>query len=96
MSPMPSSSLSALEELASIREYVMEAQRQLKSGHMPDMTSLEQRTADLCRLIKEANSEVQKQCAPELADLARQLDDCEQGLRAFYETVLVTPDKPIS
>jgi len=88
-----SSALNALDELTAIREYVMDAQRQLKSGRMPDMTSLEQRTADLCRIIREATSDVQKQCAPELADLAHQLDDCEQGLRAFYETVLASPEK---
>jgi hypothetical protein len=85
--------LAALEELASIRDYVMQAQRELKAGRMPDMTSLEERTADLCRIIRESSGDVQKQCAPELADLARQLDDCEQSLRSFYETVLANPEK---
>jgi hypothetical protein len=92
MNQVSTPALSALEELNAIRAYVMDVQRQLKAGHMPDMTALEHRTADLCRIIREASSDVQKKCAPELADLVRQLDDCEQGLRAFYETVLVTPD----
>jgi hypothetical protein len=78
-------SLTALEELASIRDCILEAQRQLKAGRMPDMMTLEERTADLCRIIRESESVVQQQCAPELKDLARRLDDCELEMRAFYE-----------
>ncbi len=95
MSQNATPTLDALQELAAIRAYVLDAQRQLQSGHMPDMTSLEKRTADLCRIIRVASGDVQKQCAPELADLAHDLDDCEQGLRAFCETVLELSPEPI-
>lgn len=84
MIPTFSSSLNVLDELVSIRSYVLEAQSQLKAGKMPDMTALEERTADLCRIIRDASSEVQQKCAPELKELARQLDDCEHELRSFY------------
>jgi hypothetical protein len=79
-------SLDVLDELVSIRDYVLKAQAQLKDGQMPDMTALENRTADLCRIIRSAAPDLQQKCAPELKELARQLDDCEQELRAFFET----------
>ena len=92
MTPAAAPSLSAIEELAAIREYVLDAQRQLKAGKMPDMGSLEERTADLCRIIREAASDVQRQCAPELKELAKQLDDCEQQLHLFFQTMVLPPD----
>ena len=91
MSQSAAHSLDALAELAAIRDYVLEAQRQLKAGKMPDMTSLEARTSDLCRIIRDASSDVQQQCAPELKELARQLDDCELELRVSYQTSLTDP-----
>jgi len=83
-----SSSLNVLDELAAIRSYVLDAQSQLKAGKMPDMTALEERTSDLCRIIRDATSEVQQKCAPELKELARQLDDCEFELRTFYGSLI--------
>jgi len=92
MDQTPNSSINALDELIAIRDYVLTAQRQLKSGKMPDMTTLEKRTNELCRIIERASSDIQQKCAPELKELARQLDDCEQELRAFYTTVQLASD----
>jgi hypothetical protein len=92
MDQTPNSSINALEELVAIREYVLVAQRQLKSGKMPDMTVLERRTGDLCRIIQQATSDIQQKCAPELKELARQLDDCEQELRAYFTTMELASD----
>jgi hypothetical protein len=78
--------LNVLDELVSIRDYVLKAQDQLKSGEMPDMTALEKRTADLCRIIRSAAPDLQQKCAPELKELAKQLDECELELRAFFDT----------
>lgn len=80
--------LDALKELAGIREYIQETQRQLQSGTMPDMAGLEQRTEALCAIIQEASSDLQKKCAPELKDLAQQLNDCEKDLHSFYEALV--------
>jgi hypothetical protein len=80
-----SPALDALAELAAIRDYIVGIQRQLKAGDMPDMSMLERRTADMCRIITESSAAIQQECAPELKDLARQLDDCEKDLRAFFE-----------
>ena len=85
-------SLNVLDELMSIRDYVLEAQRQLKDGDMPDMTALEKRTGDLCRIIRDAAPDLQQKCAPELKELAAQLDDCEQELRGFFETAASSPE----
>ncbi|MGE3624029.1 MAG: hypothetical protein AB7H77_09210 [Bdellovibrionales bacterium] len=79
------SSLNVLDELTSIRDYVLNAQRELQAGRMPDMWALEQRTGELCRIIQQATSDVQMKCAPELKELARQLDDCEQELRSMFQ-----------
>jgi hypothetical protein len=92
MSANTAPSLNALQQLMAIRDYVLDAQRQLKAGRMPDMTALEAQTSDLCRIIREASSDVQQQCAPELKELARQLDDCEEELRAFYTTLPLPQD----
>jgi len=93
MSQNHASSLNALAELAAIRDYVMDVQRQLKAGQMPNMDSLEERTGDLCRIIREASSDIQRQCAPELKDLAQQLDYCEHELRSFYQTLTDASDR---
>jgi hypothetical protein len=85
-------SLNVLDELMSIRDFVLKAQEQLKAGSMPDMTVLEKRTGDLCRIIRSAGSDVQQKCAPELKELAKQLDDCEQELRVFFYSAS-TPDE---
>ena len=87
--------LNVLDELMSIRDYVLEAQAQLKDGEMPDMTALEKRTGDLCRIIRSAAPDLQQKCAPELKELARQLDDCEQELRAFFETASASSDRDV-
>jgi hypothetical protein len=87
-----SPSLTALSELAAIRDYIAEAQRQMKNGVMPDITALEQRTADLCRIIAESSSTVQQECAPELKDLAHKLDDCEKDMRIFFEKTIPEVD----
>ncbi|HUY68474.1 MAG TPA: hypothetical protein VMV79_04155 [Alphaproteobacteria bacterium] len=84
MSDANPSPADALAELASIRDYIAEVQRQMRAGQMPDMTRLEQRTADLCRIITESSSDIQQKCAPELQELAHQLDDCEKNMRSFF------------
>jgi uncharacterized protein YaaN involved in tellurite resistance len=80
--------LDALAELAAIRRYIVDIQKQLKEGRMPDMTTLEKRTADICRLIGSSSATIQQEAAPELKDLARQLDDCEKDLREFFENMI--------
>jgi len=80
-----SQALDALQELTSIRDYILEAQKQLKQGRMPNMAQLEERTATLCAIIQDATSDLQQKCAPELKELARQLDDCEKDLRLFHD-----------
>ena len=85
-----SQALDALQELTSIRDYILEAQKQLKQGRMPDMAQLEARTSTLCAIIQRATSDLQQKCAPELKELARQLDDCEKDLRLFHDKAAET------
>jgi hypothetical protein len=74
-----------LEELASIKEYLVAARAIVRDGFMPDMTALEKRVADVCFGIQAADVNAQSQCLPELAALLKNLDDCERDLRAQRE-----------
>jgi hypothetical protein len=70
-----------LHELAAIRNYLLAAQDVVKSGHMPDMTGLENRIAVLCEAIQQAPPDVQGECLPQLHILIEQLNACEQAMR---------------
>ncbi len=85
-------SLYALEELHAIKDFVLDAQATLKSGRMPDLAALEERTSDLCRIIQQTSSDMQLTYVPELKELVRELDTCEQQLRSLYETIATPPE----
>jgi hypothetical protein len=78
---------SLLAELASIRTYLAAVQESLKTGYMPDITSLEKRVADACQDIELAEEAIQKQCLPLLADILQSLDACECGMREWRDDV---------
>ncbi len=63
----------------------MAAQESLKTGYMPDITSLEKRVADVCQDIELADEAIQKQCLPVLAEIIQNLDVCERGMREWRD-----------
>lgn len=69
-------------ELAAIRNYLIAAQDVMKTGHMPDLTGLENRVAILCEAIQTAEPDAQKECLPELMVLLDQLNSCATDIRA--------------
>ncbi len=75
-----------LHEMASIRNYLVAAQDVVRSGHMPDMTGLENRVASLCESIQKAPSEVQAECLPQLHELLAQLGSCEEVMRGATQS----------
>jgi hypothetical protein len=82
---MSSSASSLLNELAAVKAHIDAARDFVKDGHMPDLTSLEKRIADLCAGIQAAEADEQGQCLMQLASLLKSLDECERDMRAWYE-----------
>lgn len=77
---------SIILEIADVRKYLIAAQDVLKTGFMPDLSSLEKRVASLCENIKKIPQPDQKRCLPDLMALVKQLNDVERDMRVFYET----------
>ena len=73
------------EELLSVRNYLAAAQDMLKSGYMPNLAELEQRVAAVCLGLQTAESGVQQRAKPELSELLKDLDACEQSIRDWKE-----------
>jgi hypothetical protein len=77
----PAQQSSILHEMSAIRNYLIAAQDVVKSGHMPDMSGLENRIAALCEAVQNAEPHVQGECLPQLHELLTQLDACEKVMR---------------
>ena len=75
-------------EFISIKKYLDAAQDILKTGYMPDITSLEKRVAILCEALQKTDPDIQKETLPALADLLQNLDRCEKAMRSFSEAQL--------
>jgi rubrerythrin len=73
------------QEMQAIRDYLAAAEDALRSGFMPDIAALAPRVATLCSELRMADAEVQKEAGPELTTLLKDLDACEQSLRAWKE-----------
>ena len=79
-------------ELAAIKNYLIAAQDVVASGHMPDLTGLENRIALLCQSIQKTEPAVQKECLPELTSLLDHLNLCEKGMRTSHEAKMAKGD----
>jgi hypothetical protein len=72
-------------EIAAIKKYLEATVEILDTNHMPDITSLENRVAQLCKAIQTAPAEVHEVCLPLLVNLMEQLAETEKQMRLWND-----------
>ncbi len=85
--PILSSPAAITDELQSLREFFFEAQEDLRSGCMANMSGIEQRVYSLCQAVQAAPRDAQEQYLLELSSLIEMLSDYEAELRAMQDSV---------
>ena len=76
---------SLLHEFDSLIKYITAAREIVQSGHMPDLTGMDKRIAEICATLTETDPETQQACLPKLTDILQNLDLCENEMRAFHK-----------
>ena len=74
-----------LTELAALKTYLDTVREALAGGAMPNLAGLDQRIAAVCTQMQQADKPVQQRCVPVLTALVKDLDACEQDMRAAHE-----------
>jgi hypothetical protein len=74
-----------MQDLDAIRAMIGESRESIKKGVMPNMFGLDQRIEQICKRIEEANEAIQQECLPVLSILLKDLDECEQDIRAWQQ-----------
>lgn len=79
----PSPALPLMDELLSIKNYLIAAQEILQSGHMPDITSLEPRVANLCQNIEALPKEDRTPYLAEMTLTLGKLNELEADMKVW-------------
>ncbi|MDX9689113.1 MAG: hypothetical protein EOM37_06925 [Proteobacteria bacterium] len=79
----PTSLTKTLEELNALSRFFIDAEKQLKDGLSVDMSGMDERIGEICKIIQEAVPEQQEQYLPELNNLLNLLNSCESVLHSM-------------
>jgi hypothetical protein len=72
-----------LEELNALSRFFIDAEKQLKDGYQVDLSGMDERIGEICKIIQDAIPEQQEQYLPELNNLLKLLNSCETVLRSM-------------
>lgn len=77
--------LALLNENRSIDSYLKAAQELVEAGHMPEISTLQQRVKDLCTAIEAAPRDTQQACLAEFKNLVSAFDATTTSLKAWKD-----------
>jgi ABC-type Zn uptake system ZnuABC Zn-binding protein ZnuA len=74
------------DELTAISQYLEAAQEVIRSGFMPDITTLERRVTIVCEALQQTKPAARSDYVARLSAILQQINTLEAAMRSFHES----------